>query len=59
MATKKRIKQPSTWAGIGAVLVSAASLPIPVLQPWFAGLGAMAGLVAVILNEGLPVPPVK
>lgn len=59
MAVKKRIKQPSTWAGVGVVLMSAAALPIPVLQPWFAGLGTVAGALAVVLNEGAPVPPAK
>lgn len=51
-AKKKRIKEPSTWAGIGAVLGAAASLPIPVAQPWLAGLAAIAGSIAVVLREG-------
>lgn len=49
---KKRIQEPSTWAGISGILLSAASLPVPVAQPWLAGLGAVAGAVAVALREG-------
>lgn len=49
---KKRIQEPSTWAGIAGILLSTSQLPIPVAQPWLAGLGAVAGAVAVALREG-------
>lgn len=56
MATKKRrIKEPSTWAGISGVLAAMATLPIPGAQPWLAGLAGVAGAVAVALREG-PAP---
>ena len=55
MSAKKRIKEPSTWAGISGILLSAATLPVPVAQPWLVGLGAFAGAVAVFLKEG-PAP---
>lgn len=47
-----RFFEPSTWAGIGAILGAAASLPIPVAQPWLAGIATFAGAVAVYLREG-------
>ena len=46
-----RIKEPSTWAGIASILAAMASLPIPVAQPWLAGLAGVAGSVAVALRE--------
>lgn len=49
---KRRIQEPSTWAGIAGILLSTSQLPIPVAQPWLAGLGAVAGAVAVALREG-------
>ena len=52
MNSKKRIQEPSTWAGIGGIFAALASLPIPVAQPWLAGLAAVAGAVAVALREG-------
>ena len=50
--TKKRIQEPSTWAGISGALAAAASLPVPVAQPWLASLAGIAGAVAVWLREG-------
>lgn len=52
MKSKKRIQEPSTWAGIGSALAAAATLPIPVAQPWLAGFAGIAGAVAVWLREG-------
>lgn len=49
---KKRIQEPSTWAGIGGIFAALASLPIPVAQPWFAGIGTVAGAIAIALREG-------
>ena len=46
-----RIKEPSTWAGIASVFAAMASLPIPVAQPWLAGVAGIAGSVAVVLRE--------
>ena len=46
-----RIKEPSTWAGIASIFAAMASLPIPVAQPWLAGLAGVAGSVAVMLRE--------
>ena len=46
-----RIKEPSTWAGIASIFAAMASLPIPVAQPWLAGLAAVAGSVAMMLRE--------
>lgn len=46
-----RIKEPSTWAGIASIFAAMASLPIPVAQPWLAGLAGVAGSVAVALRE--------
>ena len=46
-----RIKEPSTWAGIASILAAMASLPIPVAQPWLAGVAGIAGSVAVVLRE--------
>jgi len=52
MKSKKRIQEPSTWAGIGSALAAAATLPIPAAQPWLAGFAGIAGAVAVWLREG-------
>ena len=49
---KKRIQEPSTWAGVSGALAAAASLPIPGAQPWLAGFAGIAGAVAVWLREG-------
>ena len=49
---KKRIQEPSTWAGVSGALAAAASLPIPAAQPWLAGFAGIAGAVAVWLREG-------
>ena len=46
-----RIKEPSTWAGIASIFAAMASLPIPVAQPWLAGVAGIAGSVAVVLRE--------
>ena len=46
-----RIKEPSTWAGIASIFAGLASMPIPVAQPWLAGLAGVAGSVAVALRE--------
>ena len=46
-----RIKEPSTWAGIASVFAAMASIPIPVAQPWLAGVAGIAGSVAVVLRE--------
>ena len=46
-----RIKEPSTWAGIASIFAAMATLPIPVAQPWFAGVAGVAGSVAVVLRE--------
>jgi hypothetical protein len=46
-----RIKEPSTWAGIASIFAAMASLPIPVAQPWLAGVAGVAGSVAVVLRE--------
>ena len=46
-----RIKEPSTWAGIASIFAAMATLPIPVAQPWFAGVAGIAGSVAVMLRE--------
>ena len=46
-----RIKEPSTWAGIASIFAAMASLPIPVAQPWLAGVAGIAGSVAVMLRE--------
>ena len=46
-----RFKEPSTWAGIASIFAGLASMPIPVTQPWFAGLAGVAGSVAVALRE--------
>lgn len=48
---KKRIQEPSTWAGIGGIFAALASLPIPAAQPWLAGVASVAGAVAVYLRE--------
>ena len=42
-----RIKEPSTWAGIASIFAAMATLPIPVAQPWLAGVAGIAGSVAV------------
>lgn len=47
-----RLKEPSTWAGLGGIFAALASLPIPIAQPWLAGLATVAGAVAVALREG-------
>lgn len=52
MNGKKRIQEPSTWAGLGGILAAMASLPIPVAQPWLAGLAGVAGAIAMWLREG-------
>jgi hypothetical protein len=49
---KKRIQEPSTWAGVSGALAAAASLPIPGAQPWLAGFAGIAGAVAMWLREG-------
>lgn len=49
---RSRIKEPSTWAGIAAMLGSAAQLPIPGAQPWLIGLAGITGGVAMLLREG-------
>ena len=46
-----RIKEPSTWAGIASIFAAMATLPIPVAQPWLAGVAGIAGSVAVMLRE--------
>ena len=46
-----RIKEPSTWAGIASIFAGLASMPIPVAQPWLAGVAGVAGSVAVALRE--------
>ena len=46
-----RIKEPSTWAGIASIFAAMATLPIPVAQPWLAGVAGVAGSVAVMLRE--------
>ena len=46
-----RIKEPSTWAGIASIFAAMATLPIPVAQPWLAGVAGVAGSVAVVLRE--------
>ena len=46
-----RIKEPSTWAGIASIFAAMASLPIPAVQPWLAGVAGVAGSVAVMLRE--------
>lgn len=46
-----RFKEPSTWAGIASIFAAMATLPIPVAQPWLAGLAGVAGSVAVALRE--------
>ena len=54
--SKKRIQEPSTWAGIGSALAAAATLPIPGAQPWLAGFAGIAGAVAMYLREGEKTP---
>ena len=46
-----RIKEPSTWAVIASIFAAMASLPIPAVQPWLAGVAGVAGSVAVMLRE--------
>lgn len=47
---KKRLREPSTWAGLGVILASAAAMPTPA-SPWLLALSGMAGGVAVLLRE--------
>lgn len=53
MAHKKsRLREPSTWAGIGGVMAAAASLPLPEeFRAWLAGMATVAGAVAVWMRE--------
>lgn len=53
MAPKKtRMREPSTWAGVGAVLAAAASLPLPdEIRAWLAGMATVAGAVAAWMRE--------
>lgn len=50
---KKRIKEPSTWAGFAGILAAVAQLPIPSVtaQTWLVGSAGLAGSVAVFLKE--------
>lgn len=51
-AKKSRIREPSTWSGIGGVLLAAASLPLPDdARAWFAGMAGVAGAVAIWMRE--------
>lgn len=50
---KKRLKEPSTWAGFAGILAAVAQLPIPSItaQTWLVGSAGLAGSVAVFLKE--------
>lgn len=49
---KSRMKEPSTWAGIGTVLSAIAQIiPNPIAQAAVLGLAAMAGAQAMKLRE--------
>lgn len=50
---KKRLKEPSTWAGFAGILAAVAQLPIPSItaQTWLVGSAGLAGSVAVFLGE--------
>ena len=50
---KKRIKEPSTWAGFAGILAAVAQLPIPSVtaQTWLVGSAGLTGSVAVFLKE--------
>ena len=47
----RRIKEPSTWAGISGALAALSTLPIPAAQPWLVGLASFSGAIAVYLRE--------
>lgn len=47
---KKRMAEPSTWAGLAAVL-EAAKLIFPQFAPLIVGIQAAAGGVAIIARE--------
>lgn len=50
---KKRLSEPSTWAGIGLILTSIAAVPSPA-TPFLAAAAGVCGGIAYILREGKP-----
>lgn len=49
----KRIKEPSTWAGLSGILLGLAEIiPSASAQVVMRGLSAIAGGLAVLLREG-------
>lgn len=49
-AIVSRLKEPSTWAGLGAIAV-AFGIDSTVVSAWVQALAALVGAVAVVLPE--------
>lgn len=57
-ALLNRLKEPSTYAGLGALLaLLGVNLPASTLQAIVATLTAVAGLAAILIPEAKPKPP--
>lgn len=48
----KRLKEPSTWAGLSGALAAVATMPLPeTAKAWIAGAAGVCGAVAMYLRE--------